>query len=316
MKILVTGGAGFIGSHVCDLLISKEHDVFIIDNLSNGKEENINPHAVFYREDLGNYDGVKKIFEKEKPEVVYHLAAHVNVRKSVENPMEDARQNIINSLNLLELCREFKIKKFIFSSTGGAIYGESKEIPTLEENPQYPVSPYGCAKLAVERYIHFYNQVYGLNFNILRYANVYGPRQNPHGESGVISVFFEKMLSGQSPLILGGLQTRDFVFVEDVARANLLALKTQKNGTYNVGTSAERDIIEVFSKINILFKNKFDPIYGETPTGEQKRSCLSYQKIKKELGWEPLVSLDEGLEKLYVWKLKRLNKFPIEFTPR
>lgn len=312
MKILVTGGGGFIGSHVCDLLISKGHEVCVIDNLSSGKKDNINKKAIFYKEDIGNYDSLKKIFEKEEPEVVYHLAAHINIRKSMKNPVDDAIQNIINSLNLIELSREFNVKKFIFSSTGGAIYGEAKQIPTSEEEKEYPLSPYGCAKLAVERYLHFYNQIYGMNFCVLRYSNVYGPRQTTSGGSGVVSAFFKMMFAGENPIILGGLQTRDFVFVEDVARANLLALKSGKNGVYNVGTSVERDVIEVFSKINRLFKDKFDPLYGEIPVGELKRSCLNCKKIKEELGWEPLVSLDEGLEKLYVWNLKRLNMFPVQ----
>ncbi len=308
MRILVTGGAGFIGSHVVELLIEKGYDVCVIDNLSSGKKENLNKNAEFYEIELGDYSGVREIFMKERFDIVYHLAAQIDVRKSVLNPAEDAKINILDTLNLLELCKEFKIKHFIFSSSGGAIYGDDVRIPTSEESIEKPISPYGCAKLAIEKYLNFYNSVYGLKFTSLRYSNVYGPRQNFEGEAGVVAIFINKMLNNENPTIFWGKQTRDFVYVEDVARANLLALNDAKSGIYNVGTGIETNISELFNKINGFFSNKFDAVYDERKKGEQARSCLSYEKIKKQLGWSSMVGLNEGLEKTYIWFLERRSK--------
>jgi len=302
VKILVTGGAGFIGSHVADLLIKEGHDIFIIDNLSSGDKKNVNIKARFYNEDLGDFKRIEQIFDKEKPEVVYHLAAQIDIRKSVENPAEDAKQNILNSLNLLELCAHSGVKHFIFSSTGGAIYGDTEQIPTNEKHETNPVSAYGCAKLAVEKYLDYYNNIYGLHYTILRYSNVYGPRQNAKGEAGVVSIFLDNMFKGKNSDIFGGVQTRDFVFVEDVARANLLVLRDEGNNVYNISTGKETDIIEIFSLLNSIFNNNFKAIFNDSKKGEQKRSCLSYQKIKDKLGWMPVVSLEEGLRKTYEWR--------------
>ena len=307
MKILVTGGAGFIGSHVVDLLINEKHDVVIIDNLSGGKRENLNLKARFYNQDLNNHPEIEKILEKEKPEVVYHLAAQIDVRKSIEKPIFDARENIINTLNLLDCCIKNKVKHFIFSSTGGAIYGDTKEIPTSEEHLENPISPYGVAKLAIEKYLHFYKKTHGLKFTCLRYGNVYGPRQDSKGEAGVVSIFLNSMFSGQNPLIFGGIQTRDFVYVEDIARANLLALKDEEGRIFNIGTSKETDIIEIFNKLNRYFNFKFVPEYREMRKGEQLKSCLSYDKAKNLLDWNPLTHLDDGLDKTYCWFLKERN---------
>jgi UDP-glucose 4-epimerase len=304
MRILVTGGAGFIGSHVVDLLINNNHEILIIDNLSSGKEDNINPKAIFFKEDLCNHEKIKEIFEKNKPEIIYHFAAQIDVRKSVENPVEDAKTNILSTLNLLELSKEFNIRHFIFSSTGGAIYGDAEEIPTAENYKEAPISPYGCAKLSIEKYLHFYNVVHGLKYTALRYSNVYGPGQNPHGEAGVIAIFLNNMLNEKNPVIFGGKQTRDFVFVEDVARANLLALKDNKSDYYNAGTSKETSITELFLKLNQFFNNKFNPVYLEMKKGEQMKSCLSYEKINKNLGWTPETNLDKGLKRTYEWFLK------------
>ncbi|MBM3234377.1 NAD-dependent epimerase/dehydratase family protein [Candidatus Pacearchaeota archaeon] len=300
-KILVTGGAGFIGSHVADLLIEHGNNVVIIDNLSTGKEENINKKARFYHEDLLNFSKINEIFEKEKPEIIYHLAAQIDVRKSVENPIEDAKQNILSSINLLEMAVKHQVKHFIFSSTGGAIYGDTKNIPTPEEHTENPISPYGISKLAIEKYINYYNNLHGLKYTILRYGNVYGERQNPKSEAGVIAIFFDNLLNGKNPVIFGGLQTRDFIHVEDVAWANLLVLKDVHSETYNIGTGKETDIIEIFSRINDLFYNKFKPEFKEKKKGEQEKSCLSYNKIKSLLNWYPRISLDEGLSRTYKW---------------
>ncbi|MDP2924808.1 MAG: GDP-mannose 4,6-dehydratase [Nanoarchaeota archaeon] len=304
MKILITGGAGFIGSHLADSLVNRNNEVVIIDNLSTGKLGNINQKAKLFNEDLVNHEKIKEIFEKEKPEIVYHLAANINLRKSVEDPLHDAKMNILNTLNLLEIGLKYNIKHFIFSSTGGAIYGDAKEIPTTEEYKEYPISPYGCAKLAIEKYLNFYNKIHGLKFTSLRYSNVYGPRQNPDGEAGVISIFLDNMFSGKNPIIYGGIQTRDYVYVKDVVNANILVLEDGKSEIYNLGTEKETDVIEIFSKLNKYFKNRFEPKYEEIRKGEQKRSCLSYKKIKNSLNWKPQIAIDEGLDRTYCWFLK------------
>ena len=251
-----------------------------------------------------NFPKIKEIFETEKPEVIYHFAAQIDVRKSVENPIEDAKINILSTLNLLNLAVKYNVKHFIFSSTGGAIYGDTENIPTTENEKELPVSPYGCAKLSIEKYLNFFHHVYCLKYTCLRYANVYGPRQNPHGEAGVVAIFFNSMLSNNNPVIFGGNQTRDFVFVEDIAKANLLALNDNKTDTYNVGTAKETNINQLFEKMNLFFDNKFKQINKEFKKGEQKASCISYQKIKNELGWEPKTDLSEGLRKTYEWYLK------------
>ena len=303
MKILVTGGAGFIGSHLVDALINKEHDVMIIDNLSTGLKENINPKAKFFQEDLSNFKEVENIFKEEKPEIIYHLAAQINVRTSLSDPVEDARINILNTINLLELSRKHNIKNFIFSSTGGAIYGDTN-IPTTENADEKPVSPYGCAKLAVEKYLNFYKEVYGLNYTSLRYSNVYGPRQNPEGEAGVISIFMENLIQNKTPLIFDGTQTRDFVYVGDVVEANLLVLNNKNSAVYNVGTAIETNILDLFDKINMHFGNKIKAKRKPRKQGEQLTSCLSYEKIKQDLGWEPRAILDEGIQKTFLWVTK------------
>jgi len=307
-KILVTGGAGFVGSHVVDLLIKNNHDVIIIDNLATGKIENINPRAKFYQEDLNNHQKIKEIFDKENPEIIYHLAAQIDIRKSVEDPVNDAQINILSTLNLLESSIKNNIRHFIFSSSGGAIYGDTKNIPTSEEQKEQPISPYGCAKLTIEKYLNYYNKVHDLKYTILRYSNVYGPRQNPNGEAGVISIFLMNMLNKKNPRIFGGTQTRDFVYVNDVAKANILVLDDDETNTYNIGTGKETDIIEIFSRLNKYFKNNFEPIYETMKQGEQKKSCLDFSRINQKLKWRPQIELDEGLDKTYVWFLKNHKK--------
>ena len=301
MKVVVTGGAGFIGSHLVDALIENGEEVVVIDNLSSGKKENVNEKAKFYEVDLLD-DKLYEIFEKENPEIVFHLAAQVNIRKSVSDVIFDANNNIIASLKLLELSRKFNVKKFIFSSSGGAIYGDAEEIPTSENYDKNPESPYGCAKLAIEKYLNFYFKNYGLNYSCLRYSNVYGKRQDPNGEVGVIAVFFRDMINGKNPVIFGdGSKTRDFVYVEDVVNANLLAMNDERNTAYNVGTGKETSILEIFNKINSLFDNKFKAIFEDDKKGEQLRSFLNIRKIKNNLSWVPEVSLDEGLKRVFEW---------------
>ncbi len=295
MKILVTGGAGFIASHVTDAYINAGHSVVIIDNLSMGLKENINPKAKFYQLDIRD-EKVKDIFEQEKFDVVNHHAAQMDVRKSVDDPMFDASVNVVGVLNLLENCKKFGVKKFIFASTGGAIYGEQDYFPADENHPVRPLSPYGITKLATEKYLFYYEQVFGLPYVVLRYANVYGPRQNPHGEAGVVAIFAKKMLEGGQPQINGdGKQTRDYVFVSDVVRANLLALNYGKSDIFNIGTGIETDVNLLFNEIKKLTNSKCDELHAPAKLGEQLRSVLDTKKIEKELSWKPKYSIEEGL---------------------
>ncbi|MCS7214183.1 MAG: NAD-dependent epimerase/dehydratase family protein [Candidatus Calescibacterium sp.] len=295
MRILVTGGAGFIASHIVDEYIKAGHQVSVIDNLSSGSIQNVNPKAKFYKVDIRS-DECEKIFAEEKPEILNHHAAQMDVRKSVQDPVYDADVNIIGSLKLLELCVKYGVKKVIFASTGGAIYGEQDYFPADEEHPTRPVSPYGVSKLCVEKYLHFYYVSYGLRYVSLRYSNIYGPRQNPHGEAGVVAIFTNKLLNGQQPIINGdGLQTRDFLYVEDVVKANMIFTENDGIGIFNVGTGTETDINTIFRKLRDITKSNCEEVHGPEKPGEQRRSCISYKKIQKEFGWVPKVSLDEGL---------------------
>ena len=263
MKILLTGGAGFIGSHVADELIAKGNRVVIIDNLSTGFEYNINPESKFIKADITDFKKIEEIFAEELPEIVYHFAAQIDVRKSVSDPLFDAQTNIMGTLNLIKLSNDIKVNKFIFSSTGGAIYGDTDVRPTPENHPEWPLSPYGIAKLATDKFLNYYSEVFGLKYVSLRYGNVYGPRQNPHGEAGVVAIFLNKMLNGGQPVINGdGNQTRDYVYVKDVVKANILSLEnTDKIGIYNVGTSIEISVNDLFKEINKNFDNKYKEVH-------------------------------------------------------
>jgi len=302
-KVIVTGGAGFIGSHITDSLIEKGYNVVIIDNLSTGQKGNLNPQAKFIEADITDFAKIGEIFKLEKPEIIFHLAAQIDVRKSVEDPIADAKTNILGSINLIKWASENKIKKFIFSSTGGAIYGDTDARPTSENHREWPLSPYGIAKLTTDKYLNYCQHEYGLKSVSLRYGNVYGPRQNPHGEAGVVAIFLNKMLKGQQPTINGdGLQTRDYVFVGDVAKANLLALEnSDKIGIFNVGTGVETDVVQLFNEINKHFSDKFDEQHGPPKPGEQKTSCLNFEKIQREMGWAPAVNFTEGIRLTYEW---------------
>lgn len=297
MNILVTGGAGFIGSTIADAYIREGHNVIIVDNMSTGVREYINPKAKYYEMDVRD-ENLYKVFEENKIEIVNHHAAQIDLRKSVENPKFDIDINVIGSVNLLQNAVKYKIEKFIFASTGGAIYGEHDYFPADEEHPIRPYAPYGINKLSVEKYLFYYHHVYGLNYCVFRYANVYGPRQNSHGESGVIAIFTDKILNGQQPLINGdGGQTRDYVYVDDVVRANVLALKTTDPKTYNIGTTKETTVNFIFNKLNDFAGTGLAENHGPEKKGEQRRSVLSYERIKKELGWEPQVNIEEGIKK-------------------
>ncbi|MCD6166901.1 UDP-glucose 4-epimerase [candidate division KSB1 bacterium] len=296
MNILVTGGAGFIGSNLVDAFVAAGHSTVVVDNLYMGRLENLNPKAKFYLLDIRAPE-VAKVFEFEKIDVVCHQAAQMDVRKSVADPGFDAEVNVLGSLNLLQNSLKYGVKKFLFASTGGAIYGEQDYFPADEDHPTRPVSPYGVTKLTVEKYLFYYHQVHGLPYVALRYANVYGPRQNPHGEAGVVAIFTEKMLSGQKPVINGdGRQTRDFVYVGDVVEANLRALEYEKSDIFNIGTGIETDVNTIFHKLNQIIGSNTPECHGPPKDGEQLRSVIDYTKAKKLLGWEPKVDLQRGLQ--------------------
>jgi UDP-glucose 4-epimerase len=297
LKILVTGGAGFIGSHVADSFIQKGHDVVILDNLSMGRMENINPKAKFYLLDIRAKE-CGKVFEREKFDIVCHHAAQMDVRVSVEDPMFDADVNILGTLNILQNCVRFGTKKILFASTGGAVYGEQETFPCSEDHPTRPVSPYGITKLTVEKYLFYYHIQFGLKYVILRYANIYGPRQNPHGEAGVVAIFTNKLLAGEQPVINGdGKQTRDYVYVGDVVRANLLGLSHEKNDVFNVGTGIETDVNTLFRMINSIVAGGAEEKHGPAKKGEQRRSVINHKKAEKFLGWSPEIELEEGLQR-------------------
>lgn len=295
--IVVTGGAGFIGSHVADRFIRERHKVIIIDNLSTGLEKNINPQAKFYQVDI-NSSVIDKIFQKEKPDILCHHAAQIDVRKSVENPILDAEVNILGSLNLFESCIKHKVKKIIFASTGGAIYGEQSYFPADEHHPTNPLSPYGIAKLSIENYLYFYAQSYNLKYISLRYANVYGPRQNPWGEAGVVAIFAQKMLNRAKAVINGdGKQTRDFVYVDDVVEADLLGLRYPKSDIFNIGTGIETDVNTIFRLIKKETESGQKELHIPAKKGEQRRSVLDFYKAKKNLKWKPKTELKKGIIK-------------------
>jgi len=296
-KILVTGGAGFIGSSVADRFIKDGHKVVIIDNLSTGVEANLNKKAKFYEVDIRGVV-VDKIFEREKPDVLCHHAAQIDVRKSAEDPIFDAEVNIIGSLNLFNSCVKHKVEKIIFASTGGAIYGEQDYFPADEDHPANPLSPYGVAKLTIEKYLHFYKEVYGINFVSLRYANVYGPRQNPFGEAGVVGIFTERLLGNKKVIINGdGKQTRDFIFVEDVVESNVLALKYPQSDIFNIGTGIETDINCIFRILKEKIESEQKEFHGPAKPGDQKRSVIECSKAKRLLKWKPRYNLEDGIAK-------------------
>ncbi len=295
MKILVTGGAGFIGSHLVDRLILEGHGVAVVDNLSNGKRKNLNPAARFYKLDIQS-PRLQRVFRSERPSLVMHLAAQMDVRRSVEDPIFDAQVNILGTLNLLEQAFAHGVRKVVFASSGGAIYGEQDVHPAPETHPTQPLSPYGISKLSGEQYLSYYQRISGIQFVSLRYANVYGPRQDPCGEAGVVAIFIQKMLNGEQPTINGnGRQTRDFVFVDDVVDANLAVMSQDAQGIYNVGTGLETTVNDLFAMLKELTKASCQDLHGPARKGEQQRSVVDVTKLRKELGWEPRVSLREGL---------------------
>jgi UDP-glucose 4-epimerase len=299
VKVLVTGGAGFIGSHIVDAFIDRGDSVVIIDNLSSGQTENINAKAEFVEGDITDAKLVRKLFREHRFDIVNHHAAQLDVRKSVADPIFDCTTNIIGSLNLLEAAKEQgNLKRFMLASTGGAIYGEQDYFPADEKHPTRPISPYGVAKRSIELYLHYYHEVQGIEYVSFRYTNVYGPRQSPHGEAGVVAIFTEKLLDGEECVINGdGTQTRDYVYVGDLVRAHMLALdKLKGSDIFNISTGIETDVNRIFEVLSELTTNgAAKSQHGQAKAGEQQRSVCSYEHIQQVLGWKPEVDLTEGL---------------------
>lgn len=297
MNILVTGGAGFIASHIVDAYISLGHSVSVIDDLSTGRRENLNPKAAFHELDIRDAPAVRRLFEAGRFDLLNHHAAQMDVRRSVADPAADASINILGVLTLLESALATGVRRVIFASSGGAIYGEQDFFPADESHPTRPISPYGVAKLSTEQYLFYYGAVHGMASVCLRYANVYGPRQNPAGEAGVVAIFASKMIRKEQPVINGaGTQTRDYVYVGDVVRANVLALGRAASGTFNVGTGVETDVNRLFGSLRSATGSSCAEKHADPKQGEQMRSVLDNGRIRKELGWAPSVSLDEGIE--------------------
>ena len=311
-KVLVTGGAGFIGSHVVDAYLKQGWKVVVVDDLSGGKKENLNEKAKFYQMDIAD-ERLDKIFAEEKFNLVNHHAAQIDVRVSVKKPMFDAEVNILGTLNLLNNCIKHRVNNFLFISSGGVVYGEPAHLPVDEHYPKNPLSPYGVSKHTIEHYLHYYRKTYGLNYLSLRYGNVYGPRQDPYGEAGVIAIFTQQMLRGKRPKIFGdGQQLRDYIHVSEVVEVNLLASKCTESLNerkpdspddlaYNVGTGKGSSVGLLYQLLSQITGFKSPPIYASERKGELRRIFLNTEKAKKELDWWSHLSLRAGLEKTVDW---------------
>ncbi len=305
MKVVVTGGAGFIGSHVCDALLAKGMEVIALDDLSSGNPANLDARVRLAKLDIRSPEA-HELIVREKPQALMHLAAQMDVRRSVADPRFDADVNVLGMINLLEAAVKAGTKRVVFSSTGGAIYGEQDTFPATEEHAKRPCSPYGVSKAAGELYLNYYFQQYGLSYAALRYANVYGPRQNPHGEAGVVAIFCNRLLDGRTCTIFGdGKQTRDFVYALDVARANALALETDFVGAINLGTGVETDVNTLYGTLAQGAGLERAAEHAPGKPGEQRRSCIDPSLAKKILGWTPAVGLAEGLKETYAFFRER-----------
>ncbi|RPH81899.1 MAG: NAD-dependent epimerase/dehydratase family protein [Nitrospiraceae bacterium] len=307
MKVLVTGGAGFIGSHLVDRLIQEGHEVVVVDNLSTGKRRNLNRAARFFKLDIQSWR-LERVFRNERPHLVMHLAAQMDVRKSVEDPIFDAQVNVLGTLNVLQQAIKHGVRKVVFSSSGGAIYGEQEVYPAPESHVTKPLSPYGISKLCGEQYLSYYQRVNGLQKVSLRYANVYGPRQDPDGEAGVVAIFIQKLLNNEQAIVNGnGRQTRDFVYVEDVVEANLAVMGQEIQGTYNVGTGEETSINDLLRILVRHTNSTCKEVHGPAKNGEQARSVIDSSKLRQELSWEPRTELGEGLKRTVDYFRERLG---------
>jgi UDP-glucose 4-epimerase len=298
-KVIVTGGAGFIGSHLVNRLVSMNYDVLVIDNLLSGSEDNLNKSAEFLKKDICD-DDLDSVLEKYSPSFIFHLAAQIDVRKSLADPIWDEGINIRGTLNLLEAAAEVKIRKIIFSSTGGAIYGEAKYAD--EELLPKPLSPYGVAKLTCEHYLRVYSEWKNLSFTSLRYGNVYGPRQDPFGEAGVVAIFCNQLINGERPILYGyGSMIRDYIYVSDVVEANILSMDRGDGSIYNIGTGKPTTVNELFSALKNISGKNSEHEMAEAREGEISQVYLNYEKAKKELNWDPKVVFYEGLKTTYDW---------------
>lgn len=300
MKVLVTGGAGFIGSHVVDAYVGAGHEVVVVDNLTTGRRAHVNPQSRFHEVDIRS-DALRTVFERERPEIVNHHAAQASVVASVQNPRLDAEINIVGTLHLFALCAEFGVRRIVYASTGGAIYGDPEHLPVDEAHPVRPLAPYGISKLTGEAYLRFFGET-GISWAILRYANVYGPRQDPYGEAGVVAIFARAMLEGRRPTIFGdGTQTRDFVYVEDVANANLRATDVSTADIANVSTGLETPVNDIYHHLAHLTGFQERAISAPPRRGEVYRIVLSPARARQWLGWIPQTSLLEGLHRTVEW---------------
>ena len=299
MNILITGGAGFIGSHIVDAYIRQGHRVVVLDNLSSGKRKQVPEQSVFIHGDI--LDGkIEEIFEREKFNAINHHAAQISVTHSVDNPVHDAEVNILGSLKLLQLAVKYRVKRFMFASTGGALYGDQETFPATEDHPRQTTSPYGLSKLAVENYLPYYQKTFGLATVALRYSNVYGPRQDPHGEAGVVAIFCKQLQRGERPRIFGdGEQTRDFVSVTDVVQANTALLSSDLSGAFNVGTGRETSVNDLARVLIGLAGTGVRPEHLSSRLGEQRRSAIDGGKLAGALGWRPRMPLEQGLLETY-----------------
>ncbi len=309
MKILVTGGAGFIASHIVDKYIELGHDVVVIDNLSSGFKHNVNPKAKFYEVDIRSKE-LEQIFKDEKPEIVNHHAAQISVPVSVKEPEFDAEVNAVGFLNILQNCVKYKVKKVIFISSGGAVYGEAEEYPTTESYDPKPLSPYAIHKYVSEKYLYFYHHQYGLKYTVLRYANVFGPRQIPHGEAGVVSIFITNFRDNKKTYLYAFDEEpdgmiRDYVFVRDIVNANVLALDRGELDAFNIGTGLETTTGQLYREIALQMNTQIEPVREGARPGDIRRSCLNIEKAKSEFGWEPKFSLPVGVKETIDFFMKK-----------
>lgn len=309
MKILVTGGAGFIASHIVDKYIELGHEVVVVDNLSTGFKHNVNPKAKFYEIDIRSKE-LEQIFKDEKPEIVNHHAAQISVPVSVKEPELDAEVNVIGFLNILQNCVKYKVKKVIFISSGGAVYGEAEEYPTTENYDPKPLSPYAIHKYVSEKYLYFYHHQYGLKYTVLRYANVFGPRQIPHGEAGVVSIFITNFRDNKKTYLYAFDEEpdgmiRDYAYVKDIVNANVTALERGELGAFNIGTGLETTTGQLYREIALQMNTQIEPVQKGARPGDIRRSCLNIEKAKNEFGWGPKYTLRDGVKETIDFFIKK-----------
>ncbi len=302
MRILVTGGAGFIGSNLADRFVALGHEVAVLDDLSSGFREFVPNAARFVEADVTDAEALGRFFAEWRPEVVSHHAAQIDVRKSVDDPVRDARINLLGGIELLQACTRHGVRKVLYASTGGALYGEGRKLPATEDHPVNPEAPYGASKHSLEHYLYIWKLLHGLDYTVLRYPNVYGPRQNPHGEAGVNAIFIGLMLEGKRPRIFGtGDQLRDYVYVDDIVEASVLALARGSGETVNIGSGVGVSVLQIFSELKSILGFEGEPIFDAPRPGEIQRIYLDATRAREVLGWKPRVGFREGLEKTVAW---------------